>query len=35
VSIPATLPLSLMFFVAIPLLKRAERETETGPSGCD
>jgi hypothetical protein len=35
VLIPATLPLSLMFFVAIPLLKKAEREAETGPSGRD
>jgi len=35
VLIPATLPLSLMFFVAIPLLKKAEREAATGPSGRD
>ena len=35
VLIPGSLPLSMYFFVAIPLLKQAERESQTGVLGRD
>jgi len=33
--IPGTLPLSLIFFVGMPLLKKAERDSRTGAFGRD
>jgi len=33
VLIPGTLPLSMIFFVAIPLLRKTERDSQTGALG--